>query len=230
MRLQGRVAIVTGAGRGIGRSIAHALAKEGAAVGLVARTVAELEAVAVELRALGARAFVAPCDLNDGDRLEGALAACEAALGPCEVLVNNAGIVEIAEVTETSRASWERVLSVNLTAPFVACRVVLPGMLARGRGRIVNVSSISATMGTPKLASYCASKWGLIGFTKALSEEVKGRGLLVASVLPGSTDTEMLRRSGFPPAMQPTDVAEAVRWLACEAPLAATGTALEVFG
>ncbi len=230
MKLQGRVAIVTGAGRGIGRAIAHALAKEGAAVGLVARTASELESVAVELRALGGRAFVAICDLQDGARLEAALASCEAALGPCEVLVNNAGIVEIAEVTATSRESWERVVAVNLTAPFVACRAVLPGMLARGRGRIVNISSISATMGTPKLASYCASKWGLVGFTKALSEEVKGRGVLVASVLPGSTDTEMLRRSGFSPAMAPTDVAEAVRWLACDAPHAATGTALEVFG
>lgn len=230
-KLGGEVAVVTGAGRGIGRAAAVALARCGAGVGLVARTAAELEETAALCREAGAPGVrVAVADVSRAAEIGAALAEIERELGPVSILVNNAGIVEPAPVVDTSEESWDRVLAVNLKGPFLAARAVLPGMLARGRGRIINVASISATLGTPRLASYCASKWGLVGFTKALAEEVRDRGVLVAAVLPGSTDTKMLEQSGFPPRIAPAEIGEAIRWLACEAPPAATGTALEVFG
>jgi NAD(P)-dependent dehydrogenase (short-subunit alcohol dehydrogenase family) len=230
-KLGGDVAVVTGAGRGIGRATALALAKEGARLGLCARTVEELEETAALARDAGAPAVrVVRADVSRGPEVAAALAEIERELGPAGILVNNAGTVEPAPVVDTSEESWDRVLAVNLKGPFLAARAVLPGMLARGRGRVINVASISATLGTPRLASYCASKWGLVGFTKALAEEVKERGVLVAAVLPGSTDTTMLKKSGFPPRIVPAEIAEAIRWLACDAPPAAAGTALEVFG
>lgn len=230
-KLGEEVAVVTGGGRGIGRAAAVALAREGARVGLVARTDGELAETARLSREAGAPAVhVVRADVSRAAELEAALAELERELGPIGILVNNAGIVEPAPVVDTSEESWDRVMAVNLKGPFLAARAVLPGMLARGRGRVINVSSISGTLGTPRLASYCASKWGLLGFTKALAEEVKDRGVLVAAVLPGSTDTKMLEKSGFPPQIAPAEIAEAIRWLACDAPRAAAGTALEVFG
>lgn len=225
------VAVITGAGRGIGRAAAVALAGEGVRLGLVARTEAELEETAGLAREAGAPlAHIVRADVSHSAELVTALASLERELGPVSILVNNAGIVEPGPVVDLSEESWDRVLAVNLKAPFLAARAMLPGMLARGRGRVINVASISATLGTPLLASYCASKWGLVGLTKALAEEVKDRGILVAAVLPGSTDTAMLKKSGFPARIAPGEIAEAIRWLACNAPLAATGTALEVFG
>jgi len=162
--------------------------------------------------------------------LDAALAEVRRALGPVDVLVNNAGIAVRQPLQATSDADFERVLAVNLAGPFYLARRLLPDMVARGWGRLVNVSSISGTLGTPGMAAYCASKWGLNGLTRALSEEVKGRGVLVAAVLPGSTDTEMLRNSGFAPKMTAEEVAKVVRFLCAEAPLAMTGSLVEVFG
>ena len=116
------------------------------------------------------------------------------------------------------------------SAPGEAGLQLLPGMLKRGQGGIVNVSSISGTLGTAQFSAYCASKWGLNGFTKALAEELKGTGVKVFAVLPGSTDTDMLRAAGFTPVMKPEDVAGVVRYLCSDAPLAMSGSLVEVFG
>jgi NAD(P)-dependent dehydrogenase (short-subunit alcohol dehydrogenase family) len=133
---------------------------------------------------------------------------------------------------ETDLSAWRRVLDVNLTGAFLCTRAVLPRMIDRARGRIVNVSSISGTLGTPELAAYCASKWGLIGFTKAAAEELKPHGVQVFSLCPGSVNTEMLRKGlpGATPDMEPEDVAGVIVYLATEAPDAMTGASVDVFG
>jgi 3-oxoacyl-[acyl-carrier protein] reductase len=149
-----------------------------------------------------------------------------------DVLVNNAAVVEPNLIVETSEESWDRVLNINLKAAFLSTKAVLPSMLKRRRGRIIMVSSISGRLGTPRLASYCASKWGLIGFCKATAEETREHDVHVFSICPGSVDTEMLRQGlpGAQPHMNPDDVASLILYLATEAPPAMTGTAVDMFG
>jgi 3-oxoacyl-[acyl-carrier protein] reductase len=143
-------------------------------------------------------------------------------------LVNNAGVAEIAPLGETTDEQWDRTIGVNLTGPFLLARAALP-LLVRSRGRIVNVGSISGTLGTPRMSAYNASKWGVNGLTKAWAEELKPQGVMVSAVLPGSVDTEMLRKSGFPPDMTPDDIARIVRFLCVDAPFAMTGSLVEAF-
>jgi 3-oxoacyl-[acyl-carrier protein] reductase len=229
-RLAGKVALVTGASRGIGRAIAQALAEEGAAVGVLSTRLDGAVPVADALRASGARAHAVVADVASPQALDAALLEVRRVLGAVDVLVNNAGMALRRTLQETQDADFDRVLAVNLAGPFYLARRVLPAMVANGWGRLVNVSSISGTLGTAGMTAYCASKWGLNGLTRALAEEVKGQGVLVAAVLPGSTDTEMLEGSGFRPRMAPQEVAKVVRFLCAEAPLAMSGSLVEVFG
>jgi 3-oxoacyl-[acyl-carrier protein] reductase len=230
VRLAGKTALVTGASKGIGRAVALSLAGEGARVALMARGEAGLQEVAEQIRRGGGQALSIVADVVGEDAAARAFAAAERELGPVSVLVNNAGIVEIAPVAELSAEAWDRTLEVNLKAPFLFAREAVRRMVPRGGGRIVFVSSISATLGTPKLSAYCASKWGVHGLIKSLAEELRGTGVLALGVAPGSVDTEMLRKSGFPAAMQPEDVATVVRFLCCEAPVAMQGSVVEMFG
>jgi 3-oxoacyl-[acyl-carrier protein] reductase len=153
--------------------------------------------------------------------------------GPVDVLVNNAGVVVRGALEKLSEDDWDRTLDTNLKGAFLCARAVLGGprgMVARRTGRIINVGSISSTLGTPQLTAYCASKWGLLGLTKALAEELREAGVSVTAVLPGSVNTKMLVGSGFEPDMEPEDVARVVLFLATGAPLSMTGAGVEVFG
>jgi 3-oxoacyl-[acyl-carrier protein] reductase len=133
-------------------------------------------------------------------------------------------------IHETSAADWDEVIGVNLRGPFLVTRALLPSMLEARRGRFVQVASISSTLRCPGAASYAASKWGVVGFSKSLAEELRGTGLQAVAVLPGSVDTPMLVGSGFPPQMSPEDVARTIVFVALDAPDAITGSAIEMFG
>ena len=221
--LRGQVCLVTGASRGIGRAIAAALADQGATLGLCA-------AQAAPALPEGATGFGARCDVSDAGQVAAFFQAAQAKLGPPDVLVINAGVLERGELASFTEAQWDRVLGVNLKGAFLCARAVWPEMTARRRGRVIAIGSISGTLGTPGAAAYNASKWGLTGLVKSLAEEGRPLGIFCATVLPGSTDTDMLRQTPFPPQMAPRDIANVVRYLACEAPAAMTGAAVEAFG
>ena len=226
------VAIVTGASRGIGRATAIALARRGVSVALAARSREALAAVEQEIRKLGGRALPIPTDVSDEAAVAAMVEKSARELGPIDLLVNNAGTLERAPVVEIDSAAWDRVLDVNLKGAFLCTRAVVPSMIERGRGRIVNVSSISGKLGTPLLTAYCASKWGLLGFSLATAEELKPKGIQVFSVCPGSVNTVMLQQGlpGAAPDMEPEDVASVIVYLGTEAPDAMTGAAVDVLG
>jgi NAD(P)-dependent dehydrogenase (short-subunit alcohol dehydrogenase family) len=232
MSFEPKVALVTGASRGIGRASSLALAKRDIAVALAARSGEALAAVQKEILELGGQALSIPVDVSDEAQVALLVEKSARELGPIDLLVNNAGTVERRPVVEMDAAAWDRVLDVNLKGAFLCARAVLPSMIERGRGRIVNVSSISGKLGTPLLSAYCASKWGLLGFTLAAAEELKPQGIQLFSVCPGSVRTEMLQRGlpGAKPDMEPEDVAQVIVYLGTEAPDAMTGASVDVFG
>lgn len=228
---QAAVAIVTGASRGIGRATALALAARGLELRLVGRSTPELDAVAAECGARGApRVLTVHADLADLTAVERAAARLASEAEPPAILIHNAGVIHRDTVEALSLAEWQEQIDVNLSAPFVLTRALLPRMRAAGRGRILFVASISSTLGTPRQSAYCASKWGIVGFMKSLAEEISDTGLLTAAVLPGSVETRMLEGSGFTPRMSPADVARTLTFLALDAPLAHNGATIEMFG
>jgi 3-oxoacyl-[acyl-carrier protein] reductase len=226
-----RLAVVTGASRGIGRATALELAHRGLSLALVGRPSEALDESVELARRRGSplvRTF--PCDLADAVATERLGAELARELGPVEVLVNNAGVAPRVPVEDTATSVWQETLLVNLTAPFLLSRALLPGMCREGRGRIVFVGSISSTLGTARQAAYVASKWGLVGFMKSLAEELKDSGVVTLAVLPGSTSTRMLEGSGFPSRMSAEDVAKTIVHFALDAPAAHAGAAIEMFG
>jgi NAD(P)-dependent dehydrogenase (short-subunit alcohol dehydrogenase family) len=217
-----RVALVTGASRGIGRAVALALARRGDAVALVARTAPALATVAAEVEAAGGRALAVPADVTDEEQTAAAVARTLDAFGRLDALVNAAGVGSFGPVAELSLAEWERHLRVNLTGTFLACRAALGPMLAQGAGQIVNLLSIAAKVPFPGAAAYCASKWGAFGFTRVLAEEVRRQGIRVTAFCPGSVETPFWARMESHPEfarmMRPEDVAEAVAFVLDQPP------------
>lgn len=190
--IAGRVALVTGGGRGIGRAIALALARAGADVAVAARSVPEIEAVAAEVAALGRRTLFLPLDLSDRASLARAPRAVAEQLGPVDVLVNNAGLHQAAPVHALDDATWDAVIAVNLTAPVLLTRACLPSMYERGFGRVVNVASVAGKIGLRYGAAYSASKHGLVGFTRSLALEGARKGVTANAICPSWTETRMM--------------------------------------
>jgi 3-oxoacyl-[acyl-carrier protein] reductase len=224
------VALVTGASRGIGRATAFLLAERGVALALVGRPSSGLDDTRAQAQKIGARVELAHCDLSAADQIEDAAKRVLDELGAPDAVIHNAGVIHRATVEETSTRAYDQQLGINLRAPFLLTRALLPAMRTAGRGRIVFVSSISATLGSARAAAYCASKWGVIGLMKSVAEELSGSGLMTVAVLPGSVATDMLAGSGFEPKMTATDVARTLVHYALDAPIAHNGGVVEMFG
>lgn len=223
MMRSGDVALVTGAGRGIGRAVALALAAAGARVALLSRTPSDVESAAAAIREAGGEALPLGCDVADADQVQAAVSRVAAALGPVDLLVNNAGVGTVApfEVADYEIAEWDRIVNVNLRGAFLCARAVLPSMRERRRGAVINVGSISGHKSAPMVAPYGVSKFGLVGLTEALIAENHRHGIRVCMVSPGTTDTTIWdkKRVPIPPEvraamMRPEDVADVILFLA----------------
>jgi NAD(P)-dependent dehydrogenase (short-subunit alcohol dehydrogenase family) len=251
--LAGRHAIVTGAGRGIGAAIARRLAADGARLTLLGRQLEPLQALAAELGEGGTRTLALACDVADAASVARAIGHATEAAGTAHVLVNNAGQATSAPLVRTSDELWQQMLAVNLTGTFLVTRAVLPGMLAAGWGRVVNVASTAGQRGYAYVSAYVAAKHGVIGLTRSLALEVAAKGVTVNAVCPGYTETDLLRASvgnvvaktGRSEAdaraefarhnpqgrlVQPDEVAHAVAWLASEGAAAINGQSISVSG
>jgi NAD(P)-dependent dehydrogenase (short-subunit alcohol dehydrogenase family) len=192
MSLTGHHAVVTGAGSGIGRATAESLAEAGCQVTLIGRHVARLAETADRI---GDLAFAAPADVTDADMLAAAMEAGRDRFGPIDILVNNAGAATSSPFLKTDADAFRAMLALNLEAPAEAARLVLPGMLTRRWGRIINVASTAGLKGYPYVSAYVAAKHGLVGLTRALALEVASKGVTVNAVCPGFTDTDLVARS-----------------------------------
>jgi NADP-dependent 3-hydroxy acid dehydrogenase YdfG len=189
--LADRVAIVTGAGRGIGRAVAEALARQGAAVVLAARTRAEIAAVAETIRNAGGRALAVPTDVTQDARVEALVDETVGELGRVDILVTAAGVAAFGPVASAKSADWDPMLAVNLRAVMLCCRAVLPPMLRQRSGTIVNVSSIAATRPIAGAAAYAATKAGVVAWSRVLAEELRAEGVRVGVISPGAVDTPL---------------------------------------
>ena len=199
--LNGKVALVTGASRGLGEGAARALAAAGAAVMLVARDGAAAAGVAREIAGQGGRAEALACDVSDFAAVEKIVAETEARLGGIDILINNAGVIEpIAEVATSDPVAWAQNISINLVGAYHVVRAVLPGMLARGGGSIVNISSGAAYRPLEGWSAYCAGKAGLAMLSRSIELETTGKGIRIFGFSPGTIDTDMqvkIRASGM---------------------------------
>jgi NAD(P)-dependent dehydrogenase (short-subunit alcohol dehydrogenase family) len=250
--LAGKHAVVTGGGRGIGAAIAAALATQGATLTLMGRDQARLEAKARSLAVDGkVRAVVV--DVSEESSVTAAFSRATAEAGPVEILVNNAGVVETAPVARTDLALWTRMLAVNLTGTYLCCRQVIPGMLERDYGRVVNIASTAGLTGYAYVSAYCAAKHGVVGLTRALAMETARSNVTVNAVCPGYADTDIVAdaianivtktgktrsealaaltsRNPQRRLIRPEEVANAALWLCLPGAEAITGQAVAVAG
>jgi len=219
----GDVALVTGAGRGIGRAVALALASAGCRVVAASRTATDLHSLCGELSALGHVATSVVADVADEAQVAGMVRHALDTFGSIDLLVNNAGVgtIEPVEVADYEVAEWDRIMNVNLRGAFLCCRHVLPGMRERRRGTVINIGSIAGRRGAPRVAPYDVSKFGLVGLTEALLAENHRNGVRVMLVTPGPTDSTIWDRKRTPidaavraAMMRPAHVAHLVRFLA----------------
>jgi NAD(P)-dependent dehydrogenase (short-subunit alcohol dehydrogenase family) len=248
--LQGRHALVTGAGRGIGAAIAARLVAEGARVTLLSRTQSQLDQV---VRELGDPAQSVCADISDLQAIREAFERAAESFGPVDILINNAGRAESAPTHRAPEELWHNMLAVNLTGTYYGIRAVLPNMIDRQFGRIVNVASTAGVRGYAYVAAYCAAKHGVIGLTRALALEVAQRNITVNAVCPGYTETDLVRgtianiqqvtgrsaeeaRAALTKSnpqgrlIQPAEVANAVAWLCLPGTEAITGQSIAIAG
>jgi 3-oxoacyl-[acyl-carrier protein] reductase len=218
--LEGKVAFITGASRGIGLAIARSLAGLGAKLLLCARDPARLETAAVGFKQSGATVLAIAADIQHAGEIGPLVRKTEQSLGAIDVLVNNAGIGYFAPVQEASEAHWDAVLDTNLKAAFLLSKAVAPGMIQRRSGHIINIGSLAGKSAFPGGAIYCASKWGLLGLTQCMAEDLRPHGIRVSAVLPGSVATDFSPHAGKNTSkmLQPEDVAHAVESIVTQAP------------
>jgi 3-oxoacyl-[acyl-carrier protein] reductase len=218
--LKGQVAVVTGAGRGIGRAISLRLARMGACVLLVARDLGLIESLRAEIQAAGGAAEAAPCELTQPESVAALGTSVSERHGRCDILVNNAGIGNQGlPLHETPISDWDLLMATNLRGPYLMIQAFVPMMIAARRGHIVNISSLAGKNPLPNGAAYSASKWGLNGLTYSVAEELRPYGIRVAIVAPGSVNTHF-SVGGKDPAtkIQPEDIAAIVAMLVTQAP------------
>jgi NAD(P)-dependent dehydrogenase (short-subunit alcohol dehydrogenase family) len=196
MKLENKIALITGGGRGIGRAIALAFASEGANVAVAARTLEQVEQVAREIADLfHMDALPIVCDVSNVASVEKAFTTVSENFGRgCDILVNNAGIAESATIVNTDDELWQRHLAINLNGTFYCTRAAIPQMIERGWGRIINVASIAGKIGAPYIAAYSASKHGVVGLTRSAAMELATKGITVNAICPGYVDTDMTTR------------------------------------
>jgi 3-oxoacyl-[acyl-carrier protein] reductase len=218
--LSGKVALVTGGNRGIGKAIALRLAGLGSAVAICGRDTATLRSTANELAALGVRVHSQPADVTRASDVSALVAQTEAALGPINIVVNNAGMGIFGPIHEKSEADWDTLLDTNLKSVFLVSRVVIPGMIERKSGDIINISSLAGKNTFAGGAIYCASKWALQGLSGCMAEDLRGYGIRVSTVCPGSVATEFSGRGpkDTSKVLTADDVAHAVAMIATQGP------------
>jgi 3-oxoacyl-[acyl-carrier protein] reductase len=218
--LDGQVALITGSSRGIGIAIARRLGQMGARVSLCARKKADLENAASDLRAAGIEVLAVPTDVTRADEVSRLVSETQSLLGPIDILINNAGMGIFGPFYHQTDADWNSVLETNLKSAFLTSRAVAPEMIRRKSGHIINISSLAGKSTFANGAIYCASKWGLLGLTGCMAEDLRAHGVRVSAICPGTVATEFSPHAGKDPSkmLQPDDVAHAVAALVTQSP------------
>jgi len=227
VRLAGQVAVVTGAGRGIGRAVAATFAREGAFVVLAARSAREIASVQRDIEAAGGRALAVATDVRQEPAVAALVTRALAEGGRIDCLVTAAGMAAFGPVADAKTADWDQLMAVNLRGVFLCCRAVLPAMTAQRRGTIINIGSVVTSRTLPGSGAYTAAKYGLLGFSRVLAEEMRAHGVRVGVLSAGATDTPLWDVVPQPPdralMLKPDQIAEAALLMAALAP----GAALE---
>jgi NAD(P)-dependent dehydrogenase (short-subunit alcohol dehydrogenase family) len=222
VRLAGQVALVTGAGRGIGLAVAAAFAREGALVVLAARSTRELASVQRDIEAAGGRALAVPTDVRQEPAVAALVSRALAESGHIDCLVTAAGLAAFGPVADAKTEDWDQLMAVNLRGAFLCCRAVLPAMTAQGRGTIINIGSVVTSRTLPGSGAYTAAKYGLLGFSRVLAEEMRTQGVRVGVLSAGATDTPLWDAVPQPPdralMLKPALIAEAALLMAALPP------------
>jgi NADP-dependent 3-hydroxy acid dehydrogenase YdfG len=218
--LEGKVAVVTGASRGIGLAIAQRLGEMGAKLGLCSRDPKKLEAATQQLRTVASAVLAMPVDVTRADQISSFVQAAQKSLGPIDILVNNAGVGWFGPTQDATEEAWDSVLDTNLKSVFLMSKAVAPSMIERKTGHIINIASLAGKNTFKNGGVYCASKWGLMGLTGCMAEDLRQYGIRVSAVCPGTVDTEFSPHTGKDPAklLQSEDIAHAVAMLVTQAP------------
>ncbi|WP_117169629.1 3-ketoacyl-ACP reductase [Paraliobacillus sediminis] len=211
--IKGKIALVTGAGKGIGKATAIALAKEGVHVGLLARTEKDLKSVAAEIEALGVKVAYATVDVASNEQVEAAVKKVTDELGSTDILINNAGIAKFGGFLDLNPEDWKNIIDVNLMGVYYVTRAVLPQLIEKNGGDIINIASTAGQKGAPATSAYSASKFGLLGLTESLAMEVRKHNIRVSGLTPSTVATELAVTNNLTDGdpekvMQPEDLAE----------------------